>query len=102
MSSTGSLILTRRSSTRSASAARPIFNGNAHRERRGKTRSGHRRGLRSAEPQKNDPGENNDHSDRALPVERLAERHAPEDRREHDRCLAEGGGGGGRKDGRGP
>ena len=45
-------------------------------------------------PQKDDPRENNEHGDRALRVERLAERHDADDRREHDRRLAKGGDGG--------
>src|SRR5258708_30368880 len=95
-SSTGLPILTRRSSTRSASAARSIFDGNAHPDRPAGCDPTRRRRLRSADPQKDDPGENNEHGDRPLRVERFAQRHDADDRREHDRRLAKGGDGGDR------
>jgi hypothetical protein len=65
MSFTGLLITTNPFWTQSAPAERSIFSGNAPNRRR-------RRRTQSAEPQKDNPGKNDEHGDRALLVKRLA------------------------------
>ena len=77
-----------------SSAAMPAVSGAA--------RSIRKAALRSADPQKDDPCENDERGDRALRVERLAERHDADDRREHDRRLAKRGDGGDRRAGHRP